>query len=419
MVALVVSKLILVIIFVIGLGVLTDGLGEVNGTGTGASATQSITQTIVGTLILLMAGFAPWLAIKLVHFGGEHFGQIHGQARSALAGAQSVAAAPRKARSLAGGVGELRTRWIGPVTWRSGASPGDQAQGTSNGSVSTVTSGTARSPGAGSRGVGASAGGVPAGGGAGRGRTARCGRGRGRCGQRRQDGGGQGDRPHRRGVVGRRPHDSCPANTVPDIDSPPPTSTSRQREVTSRWVSARWPPARTGSGETCAAWPVSAVPPEGPAPVRFASTLHPWTPARALDGALSLAPGAAVCVVVLGLVAGGGIGLVASGLVWVPLLVATFVSWQGLAPLRVGSRRRTLERARRRPDRASTERECRCHARREPWPFPATPPRCASTRTPTAGRAWCTTRIARVSRSPWRSPIRPTSCSRPPISRVG
>ena len=35
--------------------------------------------------------------------------------------------------------------------------------------------------------------------------------------------------------------------------------------------------------------------------------------------------------VVLGLVAGGGIGLVASGLVWVPLLVATYVSWQGLA----------------------------------------------------------------------------------------
>ena len=33
MVALIVSKLILVIIFVIGLGVLTDGLGEVNGTG--------------------------------------------------------------------------------------------------------------------------------------------------------------------------------------------------------------------------------------------------------------------------------------------------------------------------------------------------------------------------------------------------
>jgi type IV secretion system protein TrbL len=104
MVALIVSKLILVIIFVIGLGVLTDGLGESNGTG-GASASQSITQAIVGTLILLMGGFAPWLAIRLVHFGGEHFYQVHGQARSTLAGAQSVAAAPQKAQAMAGRVG--------------------------------------------------------------------------------------------------------------------------------------------------------------------------------------------------------------------------------------------------------------------------------------------------------------------------
>ena len=111
-----------------------------------------------------MAGFAPWLAIKLVHFGGEHFGQIHGHAQSALAGAQTVAAAPRKARSLAGGVGELRTGGSGR-SLGARSSPVDQAQGTANESVSTVTSGTQRSPGAGSRGVGTSAGGVPAGGG--------------------------------------------------------------------------------------------------------------------------------------------------------------------------------------------------------------------------------------------------------------
>ena len=165
MVALVVSKLILVIIFVIGLGVLTDGLGEVNGTGTGASATQSITQTVIGALILLMAGFAPWLAIKLVHFGGEHFGQIHGHARYALAGAQTVAAAPRKARSLAGGVDELRTSGSG-TSLGARSSPGDQARGTPSESAPTVPSGTQPSPGAGSRGVGTSAGGAAAGSGA-------------------------------------------------------------------------------------------------------------------------------------------------------------------------------------------------------------------------------------------------------------
>jgi hypothetical protein len=110
----------------------------------------------------LMAGFAPWLAIKLVHFGGEHFGQIHGHAQSALAGAQTVAAAPRKAQSLAGGVGELRPVGSG-ASLGARSSPGDQAQRTPNGSASSVPSGTQPSPGAGSRGVGTSAGGVPAG----------------------------------------------------------------------------------------------------------------------------------------------------------------------------------------------------------------------------------------------------------------
>jgi type IV secretion system protein TrbL len=130
MVALVISKLILVIIFVIGLGVLTGGLGEVSGTGTGASAGQSITQTVIGALILLMAGFAPWLAIKLVHFGGEHFGQIHGHAQSTLAGAQTVAAVPRKAQSLARGVAEDQRGG-------SGASVGAMSGSGPSGSLST------------------------------------------------------------------------------------------------------------------------------------------------------------------------------------------------------------------------------------------------------------------------------------------
>jgi hypothetical protein len=158
MVALVISKLILVIIFVIGLGVLTDGLGEVNGKvkGAGASATQSITQTIIGALILLMAGFAPWLAIKLVHFGGEHFGQIHGHARSALAGAQTVAAAPRKAQSLAGGAAGV---WTGGSTASAGArsSPNGLGGGGPGGSAAARQS-PGRSSGAGSQGVATSAG---------------------------------------------------------------------------------------------------------------------------------------------------------------------------------------------------------------------------------------------------------------------
>jgi hypothetical protein len=81
----------------------------------------------------LMAGFAPWLAIKLVHFGGEHFGQIHGHAQSTLAGAQAVAAVPRKAQSLARGVADVQTGGSGASTGAMGG-PGP------SGSLSTRTS---------------------------------------------------------------------------------------------------------------------------------------------------------------------------------------------------------------------------------------------------------------------------------------
>jgi type IV secretion system protein TrbL len=161
MVALVISKLILVIIFVIGLGVLTGGLGEVHNAGAGATSTQSITQTIVGTLILLLAGFAPWLAIKLVHFGGEHFGQIHGQAQSALAGAQTVAAAPRKAQALAGGIGQIRAGGPGTSVGARGGSSG-QGAGDRGGSVPTSASPGLPAPGAGAGSLRSGAGSVPA-----------------------------------------------------------------------------------------------------------------------------------------------------------------------------------------------------------------------------------------------------------------
>jgi hypothetical protein len=64
-VALIVSKLILVLIFVVGLGMVTGASGQA-GTGT----TQKVTQVVSGLLVLALAGFAPWLALKLVHFSG-------------------------------------------------------------------------------------------------------------------------------------------------------------------------------------------------------------------------------------------------------------------------------------------------------------------------------------------------------------
>lgn len=91
MVALIFSKLILVLIFVIGWGVL-EGAGQV---GTGTS--QTLTQLVSGLLILTLAGFSPWLALKLVHFSGDQFHHLHGMAAAASTGAQKVASAPQKA----------------------------------------------------------------------------------------------------------------------------------------------------------------------------------------------------------------------------------------------------------------------------------------------------------------------------------
>jgi type IV secretion system protein TrbL len=95
--ALIFSKLILVIIFVLGLGVLDNGLGEATvGGGTAGHLAQSTTQLVTGCLILAMAGFAPWLAIKLVHFAGDSFHTIHSHAMAAQGAGQSAVAAPQK-----------------------------------------------------------------------------------------------------------------------------------------------------------------------------------------------------------------------------------------------------------------------------------------------------------------------------------
>jgi type IV secretion system protein TrbL len=120
MVALIISKLILVIIFVVGLGILTEGVGQ-----SGSGAGQAITQVVSGILVLSLAGFAPWLALKLVHFSGDQFHQLHALAGAATGGAQAAAAAPQKAaawKATAAGFGASAARLgaAGPGVAQSG-----------------------------------------------------------------------------------------------------------------------------------------------------------------------------------------------------------------------------------------------------------------------------------------------------------
>jgi hypothetical protein len=97
MIALIVSKLILIFMFIIGYGVLFASLGEpANATGA-----QKVTNVAIGVLILAMSGFAPWIAIRMVHFAGHHFDQVHYQAAAATAGVAAMTSVPQKVASAA------------------------------------------------------------------------------------------------------------------------------------------------------------------------------------------------------------------------------------------------------------------------------------------------------------------------------
>jgi hypothetical protein len=90
--ALIVSKLILILIFIAGYGILIEGVGQA-----GSGTTQKVTQVISGVLVLFLAGFAPWSALKIVHFTGEHAHQIHSLGSSTVAGAATGGRMAQKA----------------------------------------------------------------------------------------------------------------------------------------------------------------------------------------------------------------------------------------------------------------------------------------------------------------------------------
>ena len=92
--AMIVSKLLLVIILSIGISVF-NGAGQ-----DGGGVTQTGTQLAGGALILLMGGFAPWVAIKMFSFAGDTLYAAHATAGQASAGARTVISAPQKVTAL-------------------------------------------------------------------------------------------------------------------------------------------------------------------------------------------------------------------------------------------------------------------------------------------------------------------------------
>ena len=96
--ALIASKLLLVIILMVGVSVL-EGAGRTASSGVGGVG-QDVTQLATGALLLLMGGFAPWIAIKMFHFAGDSLQAAHSYAAQAPAGARTVISAPQKVGAL-------------------------------------------------------------------------------------------------------------------------------------------------------------------------------------------------------------------------------------------------------------------------------------------------------------------------------
>jgi len=97
--ALIFSKLLLILIFLIGYFMLIKGVGQA-----GSGVTQAITQIVSGVIVLALAGFAPWLALKVVHFTGDHASQLHAMSATTAGGALAVGRMGQKAMPAMGAV---------------------------------------------------------------------------------------------------------------------------------------------------------------------------------------------------------------------------------------------------------------------------------------------------------------------------
>jgi len=165
--AMIVSKLLLVIILSVGVSVL-NGAGQA-----GSEPTQVFTQLSAGSLILLMGGLAPWVAILMFHFAGDSLYAAHATAAQGSAGARSIVAAPRKVSSVQSQARSLTSSMRGHTAWGGGAAgsgqislpqqssiSGGAIRATTGASVASSAPATAGSAAGGATAVGAGAGGT-------------------------------------------------------------------------------------------------------------------------------------------------------------------------------------------------------------------------------------------------------------------
>jgi type IV secretion system protein TrbL len=92
--AMIASKLLLVIMFMVGYSIL-NGAGQA-----GPSNSQTATNIASGCVLLLLCGFAPYIAIKMFHFAGDTLHAAHLAVGHARAGVDSAIAAPQKVAAI-------------------------------------------------------------------------------------------------------------------------------------------------------------------------------------------------------------------------------------------------------------------------------------------------------------------------------
>jgi type IV secretion system protein TrbL len=105
--AMIASKLLLVIMFMVGYSVL-NGAGQA---GTGTS--QTATNVASGCVLLLLCGFAPYIAIKMFHFAGDTLHAAHLAVGHARSGVDSAVAAPQKVAAMKSSVASFGGRGRG------------------------------------------------------------------------------------------------------------------------------------------------------------------------------------------------------------------------------------------------------------------------------------------------------------------
>jgi len=90
------------------------------------------TQVVSGVIVLALAGFAPWLALKVVHFTGAHASQLHAMSATTAGGAMAVGRMGQKAVPAMGAVTSKLSAGAGSDTTNAdtSGSPGSSAQRT-------------------------------------------------------------------------------------------------------------------------------------------------------------------------------------------------------------------------------------------------------------------------------------------------